>query len=102
MATDDQLARLRAEITATDRARINPDDASHIRALKRVVPHGARDPLREALTAAARPRAQRKLAEIAGRPGPLRINLGSGHVPIEGWVNLDLAGAPVDVPWNLK
>ena len=76
--------------------------AQPIRALKRVIPHGVRDPLREVVTAAARPYARVKIRRRISAGGPLRINLGSGFAPIAGWTNIDLAGAPADVPWNLK
>jgi predicted SAM-dependent methyltransferase len=101
MATTDRHARLLAEIRADLGAHINDGDAAYVRAVKRLVPRGARDPLREGLTSALRPVAERKLRQLATRT-PLRLNLGSGFAPVPGWVNIDLAGAPVDVPWNLK
>lgn len=33
---------------------------------------------------------------------PLRINLGCGTLPLEGWVNVDLAGLPVDLVWDIR
>lgn len=36
--------------------------------------------------------------DLAGRTGPLRVNLGCGHVPLEGYVNVDNRDLPgVDV-----
>jgi predicted SAM-dependent methyltransferase len=100
--TPEQQARLLAEIGCEIGAHINQTDAPRLKTLKRFVPHGLRDPLREALTAAARPYAQRKVeARLAAGPS-VQLNLGSGYSPIEGWTNIDLIGAPVDVPWNLK
>jgi predicted SAM-dependent methyltransferase len=29
------------------------------------------------------------------------LNLGCGTLPLPGWINIDLAGLPVDVSWNL-
>jgi hypothetical protein len=34
-------------------------------------------------------------------PPPLRLNLGSGQHPIDGWVNVDKFGSP-DVRWDLE
>ena len=97
-----QRALLLAEIQHVNAARINAADAPRLKTLKRLVPHGVRDPLRERLTAAARPLARRRVASrLASGPAP-RLNLGSGYAPIDGWTNIDLLGAPVDVPWNLK
>jgi len=30
------------------------------------------------------------------------VNLGCGTLKLEGWINLDLVGLPVDVAWNLE
>ena len=53
-----------------------------------------------ALTEAKRPR-ERRRAETASREGNLRLHLGSSWQPKEGWFNVDLAGRPVDLVWNL-
>ena len=53
-----------------------------------------------ALTEAKRPR-ERRRAENAARAGNLRLHLGSAWQPKEGWFNVDLAGHPVDLAWNL-
>ena len=52
-------------------------------------------------TSLLRPVARRKVRAILRRPGPLRVNLGSGSRPIEGWVNVDLVGMGAEVAWNL-
>lgn len=36
----------------------------------------------------------------AGRP--IRLHLGSGWHRIEGWINVDLVGAPTDFTWDLR
>jgi len=53
-----------------------------------------------ALTEAKRPR-ERRRAEAAAREGNLRLHLGSAWQPKGGWFNVDLAGHPVDLAWNL-
>lgn len=53
-----------------------------------------------ALTEAKRPR-ERRRAEAAAHEGSLRLHLGSAWQPKEGWFNVDLAGHPVDLAWNL-
>src|SRR4051794_16602760 len=100
--TPEQRARLLDEIGADLGRHIQETDPAPIRSLKRVIPHGVRDPLREAVTGALRPYARVKIRRTLAAGGPLRINLGSGFAPIAGWTNIDLAGAPADVPWNLK
>ena len=52
------------------------------------------------LTETKRPR-ERRRAEAAARGGNLRLHLGSAWQPKEGWLNVDLAGHPVDLAWNL-
>jgi predicted SAM-dependent methyltransferase len=48
-----------------------------------------------------RPAARRQLAKLRQRPD-LRLHLGSGFLPKEGWIDVDLAGAPANLVWNLK
>ena len=49
-------------------------------------------------TRALRTREERRLHVL---PRPLRLHLGSGNEHKEGWVNVDLAGYPVEIAWNL-
>lgn len=61
-------------------------------------------PLRLAATNMLRPRERRRAAKLSGH-SDLRLHLGSGREPKEGWVNVDLFGDlwnPVDLAWNLK
>jgi SAM-dependent methyltransferase len=46
------------------------------------------------------PWARRRAASLCTR-SPLRLHLGSGRFPKAGWVNIDLVGVPVEVPWDL-
>ena len=48
-----------------------------------------------------KPATRRRLAKLRDRP-ELRLHLGSGFLPKEGWVDIDLAGVRVDLIWNLK
>jgi predicted SAM-dependent methyltransferase len=54
--------------------------------------------LRQEITLAMLPLAKRKL-EVTD---PLRLHLGCGFHPIDGWVNLDLFGARADIYWDLR
>lgn len=60
---------------------------------------GAPD-VRRMLTDLLRPWARRRATALRGQT-PLLLHLGSGRFPKAGWVNIDLIGVPVDVPWNL-
>jgi predicted SAM-dependent methyltransferase len=79
----------------------NPSDPPALKLAKRFVPHGMRDQLRALATAAVRPRAKRKI-ESFGPVGSLKLNLGSGYARAEGYINIDLAGAPNDLTWDLS
>lgn len=76
-------------------------DSAALRGLKRIVPRGTRDPLRRGLTLAALPLARRRLAALEATSG-VRLHFACGFSPLEGWVNIDLVGARVDVPWDLR
>jgi SAM-dependent methyltransferase len=56
--------------------------------------------LRGPATACLRPVA-RALVSRSLRNRPVRLNLGSGFAPKDGWTNIDFAGAPKAIPWNL-
>lgn len=70
-------------------------------AIAAVVPAALRPRVRRAATAAQRPLARRRAAALTGRR-PLRLHLGCGSLYKEGWVNVDLAGTRVDLPWDLS
>ena len=44
---------------------------------------------------------QAKAKQLADQ-SPLRLNLGCGELPQEGYINIDLIGLPVDVAWDLN
>jgi len=75
-----------------------PGPQSRSRQLLSVVGLGR---VRELSTAVLKPAARRRLAQLRDSP-ELRLHLGSGFVPKEGWIDIDLAGAPADLVWNLK
>ena len=57
--------------------------------------------LRELSTTLLKPSARRRLAKL--RDGSdLRLHLGSGFVPKEGWIDIDWLGPRTDLVWNLK
>jgi len=83
-----------------------PSDSSLRRLAKHLVPPNSRSRARFLVTDLVRPvaraRARRIAAEHAAAGKGLRLHIGSGGEHKDGWVNLDLAGDPVEVPWNLK
>jgi predicted SAM-dependent methyltransferase len=57
--------------------------------------------LRALSTAVLKPTARRRLAKLRDS-SELRLHLGSGFLTKPGWIDIDLAGAPADLVWNLK
>lgn len=74
-----------APLAATIRRRLRPETALRLRVLA---------------TDAVRPFMSRRARRLGDRT-PLRLHLGSGRFNKEGWVNVDLIGAPVEVAWNV-
>jgi predicted SAM-dependent methyltransferase len=70
------------------------------RVIKGVLPPKVMEPLRVVATRSAATAhlvpTQRQLEQR-----PLRLHLGSGKEHKEGWVNVDLLGDPVDLPWDV-
>jgi predicted SAM-dependent methyltransferase len=67
---------------------------------RRLVPPRARFRARLHATNLMAPLERRRAAELQSRT-PLRIHPGCQNVRKEGWVNVDLAGYPVELRWNL-
>jgi predicted SAM-dependent methyltransferase len=65
-----------------------------------LVPPSLRPRVRGAATRALRPLSRRRATRLARR-SPLRLHVGCGTLYKDGWVNVDLAGTRVDLPWNL-
>ncbi len=82
-----------------------PERGALRRALHVVVPRDRRFALRYALqhrwTSAIRPVESRRARRLSRR-APLLLHLGSGPFRKDDWVNIDLAGHPVDLRWNLE
>ena len=66
-----------------------------------VVPQRFRMPLRWASTIVMTPSARRRARAIASKGSAVKVHLGCGYLPKEGWINVDLVGAPVDVAWDV-
>ena len=77
------------------------DSDSRLRRLaKHAVPESRRGTARVVVTDAVALRERRKVPALLERD-PLLLHLGSGTQYKDGWVNVDLAGDPVDLAWNL-
>lgn len=70
------------------------------RILKNVVPVGLRGTARMVITDLSAPLARRRVPSLLALH-PLLLHLGSGGEHKDGWVNVDLAGDPVELAWNL-
>jgi SAM-dependent methyltransferase len=97
----ERVRALREYLLGDDEIGVNSTDSSVLRLKKRFVPRRARYPLRVLVTALGRPIAARKAQRFQARQ-PLLLNIGSGFNPKPNWTNIDLLGAPVDVPWDLS
>lgn len=78
-----------------------PELPWHRAIVRQLLPERVAPRLREIGTDAVRP-LQRRAAARLRHVEPLRIHIGSGRLPKEGWVNIDLLGASVDVAWNVR
>lgn len=67
--------------------------------LRAMVPAAIRESVQLLLTDSVRPWARRRARHFVY---PLRLHLGSGGTHLDGWINIDLVGLPVDLPWNLR
>jgi predicted SAM-dependent methyltransferase len=91
--------RLMAGVEARHAAGHESD--SRLRRLaKHAVPESRRGTARVVVTDALAVRERRKVPALLQRD-PLLLHLGSGTQSKDGWVNVDLAGDPVDLAWNL-
>jgi predicted SAM-dependent methyltransferase len=53
-------------------------------------------------TALLAPLERRKARRLLAESRPLRLHLGSGGHPLEGWVNIDVLGMGPDLHWDLN
>jgi predicted SAM-dependent methyltransferase len=72
------------------------------RAPKALLPASLHGVALAALTRVLAPRERRRAQRIAETTSsPLRLHLGAGGSPKPGWTNVDLAGHPVELAWDL-
>ena len=98
--------RLHAYFATVDEAQgrlnaTNPTDSRLRRLTKHAVPLERRGTARMVVTNAVMPVQRRKARRIAENSDSLKLHLGSGSQPKDGWLNVDLAGDPIDLAWNL-
>lgn len=46
--------------------------------------------------------AQRSVARRLSKNAPVKLNIGCGTLRMDGWVNIDLVGLPVDLAWDIR
>jgi len=46
--------------------------------------------------------AQRVKARSISNTSPVKLNIGCGALRLDGWVNIDLVGLPVDIAWDIR
>jgi predicted SAM-dependent methyltransferase len=102
----DERERLDAYFATVDEAQgrlnsTNPTDSRLRRITKHAVPVKRRGTARMIVTNTVMPVQRRKARRIAESCDSLKLHLGSGSQPKDGWVNVDLAGDPIDLAWNL-
>src|SRR3954469_12089756 len=71
-------------------------------ALRRISSHGLRQRAKVSATRLVHPRTRRQVRELLASGAPIRLHLGSGGHPIEGWVNIDVLGMEPDLYWDLR
>ena len=74
---------------------------AHIRLARRVLPPQLAVHARLLATNAIAPFIAGRINELQ-QWSPLRLHLGSGKFPRSGWVNVDLLGVPVNLPYDLR
>jgi predicted SAM-dependent methyltransferase len=81
--------------------RESPDDSTPRRLLKRAIPMELRGALKQLATRLGASFWRRRAQKLERDPEPLRLHLGCGATKKPGWVNIDLAGANVDLAWDI-
>ena len=79
----------------------NATDSRLRRITKHAVPVRFRGTARMLVTDALTPVQRRRARRIQRETPALRLHLGSGGQPKPGWLNVDLAGDPVELVWDL-
>jgi predicted SAM-dependent methyltransferase len=70
--------------------------------LRRVMPHGLRQSAKVNGTKLLMPWSKLRIKRILDEGRPLRLHLGSGGHPLDGWVNIDILGMEPDLYWDLR
>ena len=81
--------------------RESPDDSTPRRLLKAAIPPELRGTLKRMATKLGASFWRRRAQKLERDSGPLRLHLGCGATKKPGWVNVDLAGANVDLAWDI-
>jgi predicted SAM-dependent methyltransferase len=99
--TSTHLRADRFLVWAAGLGRPHPPERKGLKRLAvKLVPPRLRPRLRVAGTAALRPLSLSRARRL-GRLDPLLLHVGCGTIYKDGWVNVDLAGTRVDLPWDL-
>lgn len=69
--------------------------------LRRVSSHGLRQSAKVVGTRLLEPWSRTQIRRLLRDGSPLRLHLGSGGHPLEGWVNVDVLGMEPDLYWDL-
>ncbi len=77
------------------------DDSTPRRLLKAAIPPKLRGALKQKATRLTASFWRRRAQKLERNSGPLRLHLGCGATKKPGWVNIDLAGANVDLAWDI-
>jgi predicted SAM-dependent methyltransferase len=70
--------------------------------LRRVSTHGMRQAAKVNGTRLLMPWSKHQIRRLLAEGRPLRLHLGSGGHPLDGWVNIDILGMEPDVYWDLR
>jgi predicted SAM-dependent methyltransferase len=70
--------------------------------LRHVTTHDFRQSAKVSATRLLAPRTRRQIKSLLASGQPLRLHLGSGGHPLDGWVNIDVLGMEPDVYWDLR
>ncbi len=81
--------------------RESPDDSTPRRLLKAAIPPKLRGILKQMATRLSASFWRRRAQKLERSAGPLRLHLGCGATKKPGWVNIDFAGANVDLAWDI-
>lgn len=70
--------------------------------LRRVSSHGLRQSAKVRGTRLLEPWSRVQIRRLLQQGAPLRLHLGSGGHPLDGWLNVDVLGMEPDLYWDLR